>query len=245
MNVNSLSGKKVKNISLPEQFQEPVRKDLIKRAYNALRTRESQSKGVSPSAGMRHAVDLKKRRRSYKAGMGIGRSRTPKKTHRRKGRQFTFIGTQAPFTKGGRKAHPPKSAKSHEEKINKKERRKAIRSAISGSKIMIIENKLESLDKTSKVIKALKDNGLEVKSKKRLKKGKARLRGRGRTYSKNALLIVSKKCGLSNSGKNIPGVEVSLVNELNVKKLAPGAVPGRSTVWTEDAIKKMKEGLYL
>lgn len=246
MKVVSLNGKSLKNTSLPEQFKEPVRKDLIKRAYNAIRTHKSQSKGVSPRAGMRHAVELKKRRRVYKAGMGIGQSRTPKKTHRRKGRQFTFVGTQAPFTKGGRKAHPPKSDKSHKEKINKKERRKAIRSAISGSRVLIIENKLESLDKTKKIIKSLKDNGLEVKADKRLKKGLARLRGRGKSYSKGPLLIVSKKCKLSRHGKNIPGVEVALVNELNVKLLAPGAVPGRNTIWSEDSIKKMsKEDLYL
>ncbi len=241
MKVYSIDGKPIKEIELPSQFKEEIRRDLIIRAYNALRTHMLQPYGVMPRAGMRHAVELSKRRRAFKSVYGAGRSRTPRKVLSRSGRRFYFVGAQAPFTVGGRKAHPPTSEKILIEKINKKERRKAIRSAISASNPIIIENKIENLKKTKDVLKALENNGIKIEVKKRLKKGVARLRGRGKRYKKGPLLIVSKDCELCKSGKNIPGVEVARVNELNVMLLAPGSVPGRITVWSEDAIKRLKE----
>lgn len=246
MKVHSIAGKEVGSINLPKQFSEEIRKDLIKRAYNAVRTHDVQPKGVSPDAGMRQRSELTKRRRKLRSVYGHGGSRSPKKMMSHAGRQFALVGATTPFAVKGRVAHPPKSWKDIDEKINTKERKKAIRSAITASKIMIIESKLEKLKKTNEVIKALESNGLKIEAKKRLKKGKARLRGRQKSYSKGPLLIVTNKCELLNSGKNLPGIEVVKVNELNVKVLAPGSIPGRVTIWSEDSIKKMSsEGLYL
>jgi len=247
MKIHSINGKKLKNINLPAQFKEAIRKDLIKRAYNAIRSHIVQPQGVSPDAGMRHHVEIRKRRKVYKSVFGHGRSRAPRKVMQHTGgMRFSYQVAQAPFAVGGRVAHPPKSAKIIKEQINKKERRKAIRSAISASKVIVIENKFEKLDKTKDVIKALTSNGLRIEAKKRLRKGVARLRGRGRSYKKGPLLIVAGKCDLSNSGNNIPGIEIVPVKELNVKLLAPGSVVGRTTIWSEDSIKKMNEdGLFL
>ncbi len=241
MKVKSISGKDVGTINLPQQFKEEVRRDLIKRAYNAIRSHEVQPQGVMSGAGMRHAVELTKHRKVYKSVYGHGRSRSPRKVMSSRGNQFGLEGAQAPFAVGGRKAHPPVSIKVISEKINKKERRKAIRSAISASNPVVIENKFEKLSKTKDVIKALESNNILINARKELRKGKARLRGRGKRYSKGPLLIVSEKCALINSGSNIAGVEVVPVNELNVKLLAPGSVPGRTTVWSEASIKKMAE----
>lgn len=246
MKVQSLTGKGLKSIKLPEQFSELVRVDLIKRAFNAIRSHEVQPQGVSPDSGMGHVVELKKRRRAYRGVYGAGRSRTPRKVMSRSGRRFSFIGAQAPFTVGGRTAHPPKSDKVIVERMNKKERRKAIRSAIAGSESIIIEDKIEGLKKTKDVVKALVANGLSVSPRKYLRKGIARLRGRGKRYSKGPLLVVSKKCNLCNSAKNLPGVDVMIVNELSVKSLAPGSKPGRVVVWSEGAVNRLgKEGLFL
>jgi len=241
MKVHSISGKEVSEIKLPKQFKEELRKDLIKRAYNAIRSNDVQPKGASPDAGMMHAVYLSKRRKSYKSTFGHGRSRSPRKTISHDGARFGFIGAQAPFAVGGRRAHPPKSEKIISEKINVKERRKAIRSAIAASKPIIIESKIEKLGKTKDVINALESNGLKLEVKKTLRKGVARLRGRSKSYNKGPLLIVANKCELLKAGSNLPGVEVVKVSELNVKVLAPGSKPGRITVWSEDSIKKMEE----
>jgi large subunit ribosomal protein L4e len=39
----------------------------------------------------------------------------------------------------------------------------------------------------------------------------------------------------------LAGFDISNVNSLNAELLAPGAVPGRLTVWSLDAIEKMKK----
>ena len=245
MKVNSVEGKALHDIILPEQFKEELRKDLIRRAYNALRSNEVQPKGAMPRAGLRHSTFLRKRRHVFKSVFGHGRSRTPRKTMSRNGQQFALVGALAPNTVGGRRAHPPKSEKVIVEKINTKERRKAIRSALSASKIIVIEDKFEKLNKTKEVIKALMNNGVHHKSKKNLRKGLARLRGRGRVFTKGPLIIVSGKCNLARI-KNIPGVDIAKVNELNIKLLAPGSKPGRTAVITESSIKRMHdERLYL
>jgi large subunit ribosomal protein L4e len=43
------------------------------------------------------------------------------------------------------------------------------------------------------------------------------------------------------AARNIPGVDVATVNDLNVELLAPGAHPGRLTIWTRGAIEKLDE----
>ena len=245
MKVNSIEGKPMHDITLPEQFKEELRKDLIRRVYNALRSHEVQAKGAMIGAGMRHSDFIRKRRHVFKSVFGHGRSRSPRKVMSRNGQQFAYIGAKAPFTRGGRRAFPPVSAKVIEEKVNVKERRKAIRSALSATKIIIMEDKFEKLNKTKELIKTLQNNGVNHEAKKRLKKGVARLRGRMTSYSKGPLIVVSGKCNIEKI-KSIPGVDIAKVNELNVKLLAPGSNPGRITLMSEAAVKKMHEAkLYL
>ncbi len=44
-----------------------------------------------------------------------------------------------------------------------------------------------------------------------------------------------------NAARNLPGVDVSLVKNLNVELLAPGTHPGRLTVWTNSSIDELKK----
>ncbi|MBR9691209.1 50S ribosomal protein L4, partial [Candidatus Woesearchaeota archaeon] len=71
---------------------------------------------------------------------------------------------------------------------------------------------------------------------------------RGRKYKKKKgiLFVVSKDCSLEKAARNIPGIDIAVVNSLNAKLLAPGAVPGRLTLFTEAAIDKLeKEKLFM
>ncbi len=241
MKVNSITGKEVMTIKLPEQFNEDVRKDLIKRAFNALRSHKIQPQGVMKGAGNRWAVYLSKRRRAYKTVYGAGRSRTPRKTLSSRGRRFMLVGAMAPFTVKGRVAHPPKSEKKIKEKINKKERRKAIRSALSACKPVIIENKMESIKQTKELIKALNKNGLKLEKVVRRKAGKGKMRGRIKRYKKGPLLVFNDKCDAIKASNNIPGVNAAIIKELNIELLAPGGSPGRTAVFSLGAIKRIGE----
>jgi len=259
-NIYSLDGKVVGKIELPPQFSEEYRPDLIKKAVVVLQTRKLQPKGVNALAGKRKVAFLRKKRRAYKGTYGRGQSRTPRKILSRMGRRFYWIGAFAPQTVGGRSAHPPLPEKNIVKDIPAKERRKALRSAIAATAIkeivekrghkfkdvpIVVVDDFEKIDKTKEVQKVLESLGLkeelERTKKKTIRPGKGKRRGRKYKKKKGPLLVVSGRCKLLYSGRNIPGIEVSTVKNLNVELLAPGTHAGRLTIWTKSALEKMKE----
>jgi large subunit ribosomal protein L4e len=55
------------------------------------------------------------------------------------------------------------------------------------------------------------------------------------------LIVVAENKGIMEASRNIPGVEIVTVSDLNVELLAPGTHPGRLTIWTNGAIGKLNE----
>src|SRR3989338_6156532 len=125
--------KKLGEQDLPQQFSEAFRPDLIHRAVQALQSSARQSYGNHPEAGKRSSSKTSKRRRKYRGTYGFGISRVNRKILSRRGTRFSWVGAFSAQTRGGRRAHPPKSDKDFSLKINKKENQKAIRSAIAAS----------------------------------------------------------------------------------------------------------------
>jgi large subunit ribosomal protein L4e len=171
------------------------------------------------------------------------------------GTRFNWVAAAAPNTVGGRRVHPPEAGKILTRKINRKERRKAIRSALSASVIkeivqkrghiveeypLVIENPVEELKKTKEVLELLVKLGLtselDRSSKTTEKTGKAKRRGRTTKGRIGPLFVVSKYCPLMGAAKNIPGINVSEVKSLNAELLAPGCDYGRLVLYTEAAI---------
>jgi large subunit ribosomal protein L4e len=258
-------GKKAGEINLPAQFGEEVRPDLVRRAVLALQSNKRQAYGAMNRAGMRSSANLSKRRKKYRGMYGFGISRTPRKILSRRGTRMYWVGAISPNTIGGRRAHPPKAEKNLEIKINKKERKKAIRSAISATVIselvegkghilpesypFVLDKKFENLNKTKEIIDTLKVYGLEKEltrvNKKKIRAGKGKSRGRKYKTKKGPLIVVSKKSSITKAADNIPGIEVIEIKNLNVGLLAPGEIPGRLTLWTAGALEKMeKEKLF-
>ncbi|MBI2574634.1 50S ribosomal protein L4 [Candidatus Woesearchaeota archaeon] len=253
------------SIELPQQFSEPVNRDLIKRAVLALQANKRQPYGAKPTAGKRQSAKISRRRRNYKGSYGMGISRVPRKTMSRSGRRFMWMGAFAPGTVGGRRAHPPKAEKIWAQKINKQENRKAIRSAIAatlnkelvaarGHKApeaypFVLGSGAETIQKTKEAAKALAGIGFEDEliraSKKTIRAGKGKMRGRRYVTKKGLLLVVAKSCELMKAARNLPGIEIVEVNRLNAELLAPGTAPGRMTLFTESAIERLgKERLF-
>ncbi|MFB6203232.1 MAG: 50S ribosomal protein L4 [Candidatus Nanohaloarchaea archaeon] len=249
-------------MALPDQFNERVRPDIVKRAVLSIQSKNRQSYGAEEDAGLKHVVRWRKRRRTYRSAKGKGRARTPRKIRMGRGMQLFGEGAEAPNTKGGRTAHPPKPEKDYEEEINDKERRKAIRSAIAATNDeelvsekhdydgdLPLKADLESVEKTAELKEELEDLGLEDElervSEKKIRSGKGANRGRKYRRKVGPLVVVAEDEGVFDAANNLPGVEVSLVDQLNAEKLAPGAQPGRLTVWSEKALEKLEEeGLY-
>lgn len=263
-NLYDLQGNKIKEIVLPRQFDEEIREDIIKRAVLAVQSHNRQPYGPKSDAGKRASAALSRRRKSYKTAYGHGISRVPRKTMWHRGMQFGWVGAFAPGTRGGRAAHPPRPERIWGEKINKQERRKAIRSALAatvnpeliklrGHKFenapIIIDNKFENLKKTKDVEGVLIKLGLQKEldriSKKIIRAGKGKMRGRKYKIKKGPLIVISKSCPLEKSIINLQGIDICHVENLNAELLAPGTMIGRLTIYTEDSINKIeKEKLF-
>jgi large subunit ribosomal protein L4e len=249
-------------MNLPNQFDERVREDIIKRAFLSIKSQERENYGADPEAGNKHVTYFKKRNDAYRGQKGKGMSRTPRKIMIGRGERLIGEGAEAPNTRGGRTAHPPTSDRDFSEEINTKERRKAIRSALAATASQKVEEKhmyqgtkpivtdeIESVEKTSELEQILKDQGLEQElercSTKSVRSGRGKTRGRKYRSKTGPLLVISETTPTLRAGSNIPGVEVSTVSQLNARKLAPGGTPGRLTVYSEKALEKMQdEGLF-
>jgi len=118
VNIYGLDGKVKNQVELPPVFSSEFRPDVIRRAVTAARANRRQPYGPAPMAGMRHAV------RQW--GKGRGAARVMRLTQGR-------TAAQSPPNVGGRRAHPPRPEKKLGEKINKKERLLAMRSALAAA----------------------------------------------------------------------------------------------------------------
>ena len=243
--LKDLKGEVKKKIRLPAAFDEDFRPDLIKKAVLAIQSTRYQPHGAHPYAGIRTSA--------HSWGSGRGVSHVPRiKNGSRAAR--------VPQARGGREAHPPKVEKVLVEKVNKKEKRKALLSAIAATtkedlvrarghrfeaKLpIVIEEAFEKLERTSDVIAALQAAGVypdveRARASRKVRPGRGKIRGRHYKQRKS-LLIVTKGEPLR-AARNLAGVDAVSVNELNAEHLAPGTHAGRLTVWTAGAVKKLGE----
>jgi large subunit ribosomal protein L4e len=246
-NIIDLSGNQVGQIDLPAIFEEEYRPDLIKRAVLSAQANRLQPYGPHFYAGMNTSA------RSWGPGHGV--SRVPRIINARRA-------AGVPMAKGGRRSHAPQPNADKSEKINIKERKKAIRSAIAATTVpelvsarghvfqrelpVVVQNDFESLDKTSDVKKFLVAAGLwddveRAKNGKTIRAGKGKVRGRKYKNRKSLLIVVSKDQGAGKAARNLPGVDFINADGLNAELLAPGTHAGRLTLWTEASIQRLKE----
>jgi large subunit ribosomal protein L4e len=141
------------------------------------------------------------------------------------------------------------------ERVNKKENRLAIRSAIAatankevvesrGHKIeavpaipLVAADTLETLTTTKEVRAAVSALGLEedllrAANGRKIRAGKGKMRGRKMKTPKSFLIVVGQDLGIGLAARNLP--------------LAPGTHPGRLVLWTKSAIERLGgEGLFM
>jgi large subunit ribosomal protein L4e len=242
--IKTIEGGVSRNIDLPVMFSEEYRPDLIKKAVMALQSTRRQPHGTYPYAGIcSSAVGW---------GSGRGASHVPRIKNGSRA-------AKVPQAKGGREAHPPVVAKVLIKQINQKEKQKAFRSAIAasvqeelvrkrghlfeGAVPVVFEDKFETLSRTQDVISALTAAGVfqdveRAKESRKVRAGRGKMRGR-RYKQRKSLLIVTSGSPLR-SARNLAGVDVVTIDQLNVEHLAPGMQAGRLTVWTESALTRLE-----
>jgi large subunit ribosomal protein L4e len=257
----TITGEKKETIDLPIQFKEKIRPDLVKRVVLAIENNCRQPYGANLLAGLRTSANYRGRRASY----GTWANRALHRTARiRIGSGYlTGRARKVPGVIKGRKAHPPKTEKNYTQKVNKKENKLAIRSCITattnkeliekrGHKItniksipLVLEKNIETITKTKDILNLLTKIGLTDElnrcAQKKIRAGKGKMRGRKYTKKVGPLLIIEKNQGIVKAAKNIPGVDIIEVNNLNAKILAPGTHIGRLAIWSENAIQKLNK----
>ena len=202
--------------ALPDAFASPLRRDLVHKAYTILDSHRYQPKGVHPTAGMDNSAD------SFDPPTGRGRSRVARiKGSGAGGRGGE--GAEVASTRGGRQAHPPRSNRRIHKRINRGERRLALRSAIAATAVrsvvegrghrvpagrslpIVVSGDLERIARASElagVIGALglrEDVGRLVR--RRARSGRSALRGRSKKAGKSILFVV----GGGENGGSAPG----------------------------------------
>ncbi len=257
--IYSIAGEVKGDIDLGGLFKHSVRTDLITRAFLAEQSKFRQPYGVDPLAGKRTSAHYHGRRGIRQSMMNKEMARMP----RIHGQGYlNFTARFVPQAIKGRKAHPPLAEKIWKQKINKKEMRKALLSAISATAMkdmvlarghainglnlpIVIEDKFEELKKAKEVADVFEKIGLkdEIKrvGKRKVRSGKGKLRSRRYREKKGPLIIVKEDKGIIAAAKNIPGCDAVTVKGLTINLLAPGSHPGRLCIWTKSAFEEAEK----
>jgi large subunit ribosomal protein L4e len=246
-NVIDITGNQVGQVDLPPVFDEEYRPDLIKRAVLAAQANRLQAYGPHFYAGMNTSAQ------SWGPGHGV--SRVPRIKN---GRRAAGI----PMARGGRRSHAPQPNADYSEKVNTKERQKAIRSAIAATAVpelvkgrghrftrgvpVVVQDNLETITKTSEIRKFLVAAGLwddveRSKNGKSVRAGRGKMRGRRYRMPKSILVVAGQDQGLGKAVRNLPGVDFATPDTLNAELLAPGTHAGRLTLWTESSLQKLSQ----
>lgn len=246
VNVYGIDGSEKEKINLPKIFDTTIRPDVIRKSFNALHANKRQPYGAYKYAGTEHAT--------ASVGKGRGMSRVPRLTQ---GRQAAL----APCVVGGRRAHPPTSEKIWTEKINKKEKQLAKKSAYAAiaqkdlvqkrghifndsiTVPVVVEDDFGKLIKTKEVIKSLEKIGViedihRSKNGTHIRAGRGKSRGR-RYKTPKSILIISTNDEIKKGSENLSGVDVVQPELVNIEHLAPGGDSGRLTIITKSALSKI------
>src|SRR6056297_672824 len=245
--VRDLDGDDAGTLDLPGVFEEPVRPDLVKRAVLAAQANRTQEYGSDEYAGLRTTAESQ--------GSGRGMAHVPRANGQ---------GARVPQTVGGRRAHPPKAEKDHGLEVNDKERKAAVRSAVAATTDselvaerghnfdedvelpLVVDDEFEDLVKTKEVAAFLEAVGVHADVERAdegrtVRAGQGTLRGRKYKEPTSILFVTSSENGPSKAARNLAGVDVATGREVNAEDLAPGAEPGRLTVWTESAVEEVAD----
>jgi large subunit ribosomal protein L4e len=250
INIYGKDGKAQGEATLPAAFSADYRPDLIRKTVNAFQANRRQPYGSDPMAGKRHS--------EYSVRSGSGISRVPRLSQGN-------TAVLSPAVVGGRRAHPPKVEKVWAEKINRKERDAAFRSALAavanaeivrarGHKFsegltlpVVLADDVASVGKTKDLVQLFASVGIaddveRASDGHKQRPGRGKLRGRRFRTPRSILLVVDDADSpVARAAMNMPGVEVSTPRELNVERVAPGGDAGRLTVFTAKALAAMEE----
>merc|ERR1711994_189705 len=243
-------------VCLPAVFKAPIRPDIVSFIHHEVAKNHRQAYAVNRDVGHQTSAE------SWGTGRAV--ARIPRV--RGGGTHRSGQGAYGNMCRGGRMFAPTKTWRRWHRKVNTAQKRYAICSAIAATGVpalvmakghqiqgipevpLVVADKVQSFAKTKEAVVFLRKNKAwadvaKVYATRRMRAGKGKLRNRRRVQKLGPLVIYDQDQGLTKAFRNIPGVDVIQVDNLNLLKLAPGGHVGRFCIWTEAAFKKL-DGLY-
>ncbi|CAF1677623.1 unnamed protein product [Adineta ricciae] len=213
-----------------------------------------------------HAVSTKAGEQTSAESWGTGRAVARIPRVRGGGTHRSGQGAFGNMCRGGRMYAPLKVWRKWHRKINLKQRRYALVSALAASGVpslvlarghsietvpeipLVLSDKVQDIKKTKEAVAILRKVGawsdiLKVYASKHTRAGVGKMRNRRTVMKRGPVIIYDKDNGVKKAFRNIPGVSLLSVERLNLLRLAPGGHVGRFVIWTESAFKKL-DALY-
>jgi large subunit ribosomal protein L4e len=164
--------------------------------------------------------------------------------------------------RGGRMFAPTKIWRKWHKKISVNQRRYAVSSALAASALpslvmarghrvenvpefpLVLSDTVIRIQKTKEAKAVLTKCGAwadveKSDASKKIRRGVGKSRNRRYTQRRGPLIVYDVSEGLDKAFRNLPGVEVALVDSLSLLDLAPGGHLGRFIIWTKGAFEKL------
>ncbi len=206
-------------VTLPAVFKAPIRPDIVSFIHSEISKNRRQAYAVSEKAGHQTSAE------SWGTGRAV--ARIPRV--RGGGTHRSGQGAYGNMCRGGRMFAPTKAWRRWHRKVNIKQRRYALVSALAASALpslvmakghriestpelpLVLSDKVEDVKKTKEAVKILRNtaawNDIEkVKATKRFRAVKGKMRNSRRIMKRGPLLIYNKDNGITKAFRNIPGL---------------------------------------
>jgi len=240
------------SVCLPAVFKAPVRPDIVNFIHNNILKNTRQPYCVNVDAGHQTSAE------SWGTGRAVARIPRVRGGGTHRSGQAAY----GNMCRGGRMFAPTKTWRKWHRKVNIAQKRYAMCSAIAATGVpalvmakghqigeipevpLVVSDKVQTYQKTKDAVIFLRRTRAwadvqQVYASRRMRAGKGKLRNRRRVQKLGPLVIYDQDEGLTKAFRNIPGVSVIQVDNLNLLKLAPGGHVGRFCIWTESAFKKL------
>merc|ERR1712108_59545 len=239
-------------VCLPAVFKAPIRPDIVSFIHHEVAKNHRQAHAVNRDAGHQTSAE------SWGTGRAVARIPRVRGGGTHRSGQAAF----GNMCRGGRMFAPLKTWRRWHKRCNINQRRYAMTSAIAatgvpalvmakGHKVdevpeipLVVSNAAQEYKKTKQAVDLLKQLGAwddvkRVYATRRMRAGRGKSRDRKHVQKLGPAIIYAQDNGIVRAFRNIPGVEVLDVNNLNVLRLAPGGHVGRFLIFTEDAFKAL------
>jgi len=242
----------VATVTLPAVFTAPIRSDVVHYVHTLMAKNSRQAYAVAEIAG--HQTPAV----SWGTGRAVSRiPRVPGGGTNRSGQ-----GAFGNMCRGGRMFAPTKIWRRWHKKISVNQRRFAVSSALAASALpslvmarghridsvpefpLVLSDSLNRVTRTKDAKAVLERVGAfadvtKARDSKKIRCGTGKSRNRRYTQRRGPLIVYDASEGLDKAFRNLPGVELSMVDNLSLLDLAPGGHLGRFIIWTKGAFEKL------